>query len=203
MTDLKKFMRPPLPVVGLLGALALGGCAGTHVGDAWQCPLAQGKVCASVAAADPAVNGTADPAKLATRTPLYRERSGAVLRPAGAVSNEPAPARPASDCGGGCDPFAWFAELFAADDGQTSTNDADVAVSPAAGITGDENDTASTRPQATAAAGRSAPAPAADDLRTAEIIGRVWIAPFADADGIYHEAGWVRVVIEPAGWRFQ
>ena len=188
MTDPKKFMRPPLPVVGLLGALALGGCAGTHVGDAWQCPLAQGKVCASVAAADPAVNGTADPAKLATRTPLYRERSGTALRPAGAVSGRPSPARPASDCGGGCDPFAWFAELFAADGDEVST--------------GDENDAALRRPPETAA-GPSAPAPAADDLRTAEIVGRVWIAPFADADGIYHEAAWVRVVIEPAGWRFQ
>ena len=203
MTDPKKFMRPPLPVVGLLGALALGGCAGTHVGDAWQCPLAQGAVCASVAAADPAVNGTADPAKLATRTPLYRERSGTALRPAGAVSNEPAPARPASDCGGVCDPFAWFAELFAANTDEVSAADADVAVSPAAEIVGDENGAASSRPPETAAAGPSAPAPAADDLRTAEIVGRVWIAPFADADGIYHEAGWVRVVIEPAGWRFQ
>ena len=202
MIDPKKFMRPPLPVVGLLGALALGGCAGTHVGDAWQCPLAQGAVCASVAAADPAVNGTADPAKLATRTPLYRERSGAPLRPAGAVSGRPSPARPASDCDTGCDPFAWLAELFAADGGQTFTNDAEVAVSPAAGITGDESGAALRRPPETAA-GPSAPAPAGDDLRTAEIVVRVWIAPFADADGIYHEAGWVRVVIEPAGWRFQ
>ena len=30
--------------LGLLGALALGGCAATHVGDDWQCPLAQGQV---------------------------------------------------------------------------------------------------------------------------------------------------------------
>ena len=57
MTEPGRILCPRLAVMAVLGALALGGCAGTHVGDAWQCPLAQGKACASVAAADPAVNG--------------------------------------------------------------------------------------------------------------------------------------------------
>ena len=38
-------------------------------------------------------------------------------------------------------------------------------------------------------------------LRTPEMIGRIWIAPYVDAEGIYHEASWVRAVLEPAGWR--
>ena len=43
--------------------------------------------------------------------------------------------------------------------------------------------------------------PAGDDLREAEVLGRIWIAPFVDANGIYREASHVRVVLEPAGWR--
>ena len=39
----------------LAAALVLGGCSATHVGDAWQCPVAQGTDCTSVADADPAV----------------------------------------------------------------------------------------------------------------------------------------------------
>ena len=177
MTDPKRFMRPRLAVMAVLGALALGGCAGTHVGDAWQCPMAQGKVCASVAAADPAVTGRADPA---------------ALRPAGAVS----------DCGGGCNPFAWIAELFAAKTGESPMSDANgaVSVSLPAEILGDSDGAALSRSHAAAP---PAPAPAGDDLRTPELVGRVWIAPFADADGVYHEAGWVRLVIEPAGWRLR
>ena len=38
-------------------------------------------------------------------------------------------------------------------------------------------------------------------LRTAEVIGRIWIAPYVDSGGVYHEASWVRVVLEPAGWK--
>ncbi|MCY4406059.1 MAG: TraV family lipoprotein, partial [Rhodospirillaceae bacterium] len=39
------------------------------------------------------------------------------------------------------------------------------------------------------------------DLRTDEVVARIWIAPFVDADGVYREASHVRVVLEPAGWR--
>ena len=45
--------------------------------------------------------------------------------------------------------------------------------------------------------------PAAGDLRTSEVIGRIWIAPFVDADGVYREASHVRVVLEPARWRLR
>jgi len=37
--------------------------------------------------------------------------------------------------------------------------------------------------------------------RTAEAIGRIWIAPYVDEGGVYHEARWVRAVLEPARWR--
>ena len=52
----------------------------------------------------------------------------------------------------------------------------------------------------------SLPAPAVpsgEDLRAPEVIGRVWIAPFVDADGIYREGSYVRLVIEPARWRLR
>ena len=43
----------------LLGVLLLTGCAGgSHVGESWQCPIAQGTACASVSEADPAVAAT-------------------------------------------------------------------------------------------------------------------------------------------------
>ena len=45
--------------------------------------------------------------------------------------------------------------------------------------------------------------PAGDDLREAEVLGRIWIAPFVDANGIYREASHVRVVLEPADWRLR
>ena len=43
--------------------------------------------------------------------------------------------------------------------------------------------------------------PGGDSLRTGEVVARIWIAPFVDADGVYREASHVRVVLEPAGWR--
>ena len=52
-----------------------------------------------------------------------------------------------------------------------------------------------------AAVSLAAMAPVGDGVRLPDEIGRVWIAPFVDADGIYREASWVRVVIAPARWR--
>lgn len=45
----------------LLWVLLLAGCAGgSHVGESWQCPIAQGTACASVSEADPAATTTAE-----------------------------------------------------------------------------------------------------------------------------------------------
>ncbi len=158
-----------------LAALALSGCAATHVGEDWQCPLAQGTQCASVAAADPAVkrtDGTAVPAPPMTA-------------PDGGTGDA---------CIRGCNPFAWIARLFAG-----PPDDA------AAGEDGPEKEAAATATDSPAATQEKASAPAADgtadSLRAPERIARVWIAPFADADGVFREASWVRIVIEPAGWR--
>ena len=82
----------------LAAVLLLGGCAATYVDDTWQCPLAQGTACTSVAEADPAVRppGETQPAK--------REL------PRGAEAAEAGES--ARGCVGRCDPFAWFAGLF-------------------------------------------------------------------------------------------
>ena len=109
-----------LALMAATAALALAGCSASHVGDDWQCPLAQGKVCASVAAADPAVPETLAPETLAPGTrvpgtlapltrgaanpahdvPFYRRSGGRI------AADEPA-------CESDCDPFAWLGALFA------------------------------------------------------------------------------------------
>ena len=58
MTD-STIPRRPLPAAIVLAGLVLAGCSGTNVGSSWQCPLAQGGTCDSVAGADPAVAQTA------------------------------------------------------------------------------------------------------------------------------------------------
>ena len=40
-----------------------------------------------------------------------------------------------------------------------------------------------------------------DEVRIPEKIGRIWIAPWVDANGVYREGAWVRVVISAATWR--
>ena len=39
------------------------------------------------------------------------------------------------------------------------------------------------------------------NVRTPEVVGRIWVAPYVDEEGLYHEAGWVWTVLEPARWR--
>ena len=105
------------PLAAALAALALAGCSATHVGDDWQCPLAQGKVCASVAAADPAMPETLAPetrvpatrggTRLAGEIPRLGQNDSRIAAgaPAGRA-DEPA-------CASDCDPFAWLGSLFA------------------------------------------------------------------------------------------
>ena len=54
-----------------------------------------------------------------------------------------------------------------------------------------------------AAAERAGGEPDDGDLRTGEVVARIWIAPFVDGNGVYREASHVRVVLEPAGWRLR
>ena len=167
-------------------ALVLGGCAATHVGDAWQCPLAQGAACTSVAEADPAVAAPGKAQGLAIRTPLYQSKTGNAKGTG-------------TSCAEGCDPLAWLAKWF------RTVGDRDGTA---------EESTETGRPPTAAAPAEPEPVPpsqgsprAAGDnlgmkaLRTKESIARIWIAPFVDADGVYREAHWVRAVLEPARWR--
>lgn len=223
-------------------ALLLAGCSATHVGESWQCPLAQGAHCASVAAADPAV--PAETAKDRTAaapvlpTPLYRPRGAEDSAP-GSDASPPCEA----DCG--FDPFAWLSGLFARIGGEEAAEAESDAAAPAgtdapkghgpAMAEGPDDpvvgavaapdtagsapsvqvvpDTSSEPPPAPAAAATppatppaAAPLPAEPTvpdtaLRESEVIGRIWIAPFVDADGHYREGSWVRVVLAPAAWR--
>ncbi len=170
--------RPSCRIPAILAAaLVLGGCAATHVGDAWQCPLAQGAACTSVAEADPAVAAPGKAQGLAIRTPLYRPETGD-------AGGSDAPAtKPNGDtpCGGGCDPLAWLAKWF----GTGQNRDDGAAPAEPEPVSPDEG----------------SPDEANDRLRTKESIARIWIAPFVDADGVYREAHWVRAVLEPARWR--
>ena len=203
--------KRPLPALAVLAALALAGCSGGNVGSSWQCPLAQGGNCDSVAGADPAVPQAASVPdavfhpqagrKPVPGKPLYlvRDRIGAE-----------APCR--ADCDGGFDPFGWLARLFGVDrkeDASSGPKPApETAPAPAAAVPGGDLDVEAPAEPVTGAL-PAEPAPAPDDrgddrrgdLRTEEVVARIWIAPFVDANGVYREAAHVRAVLEPAGWR--
>ena len=210
------------PVAMAALALALSGCAATHVGEDWQCPLAQGAVCTSVADADPAVPETHEAEPLVRDAPLYRPGAGSG---AGAAETARGEER---GCETGCGPLAWLERLFdrlGGDDGDDG-NGAAVAERPGDGETAaagpeiEPPSPAAPAPAAVAGPVRgpdggvsasvadAAPLPASavpsgESLREPEVLGRVWIAPFVDSGGIYREGSWVRLVIEPARWRLR
>ena len=174
-------------------AVVLAGCAGTHVGDDWQCPAAQGSQCTSVGTADPAVPEVTQPWDPVHRAELPGRESAA---------RDPA-------CGRGCDPLEWLAALVAGIGGGGSepVMTGEVAGADVAGVAAPDPAPADLAGADDAAkSGGEAASPAAlevvgEGLREPEAIARVWIAPYVDADGVYREASWVRVVIEPARWR--
>ena len=184
-----------------LAALVLAGCSSGNVGESWQCPLADAGTCDSVAAADPAVPDMSEPRSAVLTEPLWRVRGG----DAGTVSPEnDAPCEAA--CDGGFDPFAWLARLFGADTdgGEKTAAPGPVRLLPPEGPApaGPSEAPASLPAEPDAAELHPiAEDPHAGDLRTDEVVARIWIAPFVDVDGVYREASHVRVVLEPAGWR--
>lgn len=155
----------------LLCTGALGGCATSHIGSDWPCPVNQGTPCTSVSAADPAGASTA-----------------------GAGAWQPDPGTPASGagtvrtdrCPQGCRPFAWLGRLL------SRAPEASASAEPDGSGESRIADSSGMETQRVAAA-----------QRTAEVIGRIWIAPYVDDSGVYHEASWVRVVLEPARWRLR
>ena len=181
-----------------LAALLLAGCTSGHVGESWQCPLADAGTCDSVAAADPAVPDM-NAARTAVLTePLWRVRAG---------DRPEAPCE--TDCGG-FDPFGWLARLFASetvDEDKTAASGPVRLLPPEAPAPAGPPEAAAALPAEPDALGTDAGGGVAlddhDDLRTGEAVARIWIAPFVDADGVYREASHVRVVLEPAGWRLR
>ena len=184
----------------VLGVFALGGCSGTNVGSSWQCPLAQGEACGSVAAADPAVPAPARTEGVAIREPLYRVRGGN----AGGATAEPGNG---GDCAGACDPFAWLARLLSPgrNDAGPPESSRERPAGRAPGQTtpgaGDNWGGDSGGEPAVEAGALPAEPEAEAGLRTEEAVARIWIAPFVDENGVYREASHVWVVLEPAGWR--
>ena len=185
------------PVAIVLGALLLAGCSSGNIGEDWQCPLAAGGSCDSVTAADPAVPKAGAARTMATGQPirlLPRENDADEIAalPAwepGQASMETRSCK--AECG--FDPFGWLARLFDGGDdedrpgdgsAEPATVDSAAAALPADSAYGDDD-------------------PGADGLRTGEVVARIWIAPFVDADGVYREASHVRVVLKPAGWRLR
>ena len=197
--------RTVLPTL-MLAALLLAGCSSGNIGDSWQCPLAKGGSCESVAAADPAVPDAGAARRTLLTEPLWRQRAGEPAEPAAAPCE--------AECGGGFDPFGWLVRLFGGDGEDRAApeeTEPDAAASRPVPVKTHsrtaEQDTAPlpAEPQP----GEPQPGeddqgeehPGAGDLRTGEVVARIWIAPFVDAGGVYREASHVRVVLEPAGWR--
>ena len=114
----------------------------------------------------------------------------------------------------GFDPFGWLARLFggSGEDGAAAPTAASPDAWPPAKPKSSAGEAAAPVRQVereTAAPAATLPAEPAslendsggDDLRSGEVVARIWIAPFVDAGGVYREATHVRVVLEPAGWR--
>ena len=118
-----RFPRPPIVAAATLAALVLAGCSSTHVGESWQCPLAQGGSCTSVEDADPAVPARAgEPTGRVSGEPLYRVRA----EPESARPREAA--RAERSCDAACGPFTWLARLFGT---ETDASDESAAARPA------------------------------------------------------------------------
>ena len=224
MTHATKHPRRMALPVAALAALLLAGCSSGNVGESWQCPLADAGTCDSVAAADPAVPDMSEPRSAVLTEPLWRVQD---TRPPSPAVEAPCDAA----CDGGFDPFAWLARLFGVEQDDSGKADratqplapkSSTAAAPAAASPADSLPAEPLRaePGSAALPGEPAPVPLPaepdspelraggetspgdhDDHRTDEVVARIWIAPFVDADGVYREASWVRAVLEPAGWR--
>ncbi len=187
-----------------VAALLLAGCSSGHVGEDWQCPLAKGGSCASVAAADPAVPKTGAAQEMATGQPIRLLPGKMETKRADLPTMETRSCE--ADCG--FDPFAWLARLFDGSDdddrpGGGNAEPATVHSATAVAATSKSRSGDSGAPALPADSTYGDDDPGADDLRTGEVVARIWIGPFVDADGVYREASHVRAVLEPAGWRLR
>ena len=184
-------------VAAIMTALLLAGCGSGHVGDSWQCPLAQGGSCTSVAAADPAVAVGGGGTRL--KEPLWKPRVGALDATADSVCT--------NGCGSGSGPIGWLGRLLGGDGNRDIELEPDddspeiVTSALAEPASGTLQAGHAQEPHNSEAGGTRDDASGDGDLRTGEVVARIWIAPFVDGNGVYREAGHVRVVLEPAAWR--
>ena len=198
MTLVTKHPRRMALPAAAVAALLLTGCSSGNVGESWQCPLAETGTCDSVAAADPAVPHADAAGNVVLGEPLWRVRASGRYE---AAADTPCEA----DCGG-FDPFAWLAHLFdteTAEAEKTAGSGPVRLLPPEAPVPAGPSEATAALPaepdaRETQAASEELPG---GDLRTDEVVARIWIAPFVDADGVYREASHVRVVLQPAGWR--
>ena len=133
-------------------------------------------------------------------------------RPSGGPSahGQPVPAKPDAENRAGrregcavCRPFAFLARLLrggSAGGGNPGAGPADSGPADSASADGGPVSGAPGEEEAQDPIAPDGPAAHAD-LRAPERIGRVWIAPYVDAGGVYREASWVRIVIAPADWK--
>ena len=160
----------------LLGAALVTGCAGSgHVGESWQCPLAQGTACQSVSEADPAARAPGEVRDSAFPVPLRPMEKSAYSVLNGLI--------------------VWFTELFRHEEEQ----DAGAATAEPL-VVGAQAPLATAESLYTPVVEETSFAPH-ENLRTKERVARIWIAPYVDAHDNYHEGYWVRTVMKPAGWR--
>ena len=97
----------------LLGAALITGCAGSgHVGESWQCPLAQGTACQSVAEADPAARAPGESRETTLPAPVHDAASAGYSVLGGILS--------------------WFVEIFSGEDEAEVATAEPLIVSPAA-----------------------------------------------------------------------
>ena len=193
------------PAMAVAAALALCGCAATHVGEDWQCPLAQGTHCASVAAADPMVplarggplagDGHRLGARIESRPPISATRAGRHSASGRAMEN--VRDGRGRDCPVFCRPFGWFARVLARGGDGAEAFATPKGAPDTAHEAAENGDRADGHP---APSGADEPPPDAS-VRLPETLGRVWIAPYVDAHGFYREASWVHIVIAPARWK--
>ena len=226
MTPATKHPRRMALPAAALAVLLLAGCSSGHVGESWQCPLPQGGTCESVAAADPAVPDPDAARNAVLAEPLWRVRgsAGAVLPKtdtaceadcrAGfdplawlkglfAAESGDGAARPGGEppaaAGGEVSAGTVTAPPAAGAEAERRPAGPGTAALPAPGTS--PGQAPGPRQDEPARDGPHAGDPKGDDLRTDEVVARIWIAPFVDADGVYREASHVRVVLAPAGWR--
>ena len=225
MTHATKHPRRMALPIAAVAALLLAGCSSGNVGESWQCPLADAGTCDSVAAADPAVP---DMRRAPKRGSHGAALAGAEY-PAAERLRSRRPAMPPAMAGSipspgwrGCSGSRRTTRGRPIGRRNRSPRNPSTAAAPAAVSPADSlpAEPLPAEPGSAALPGEPAPAPLPaepespellaggetspgdhDDLRTDEVVARIWIAPFVDADGVYREASWVRAVLEPAGWR--